>query len=77
MNSGFEERKQKSYMVMRMTYDLVMAVLFLSMAVIMLFAVQLKLEQFTGVDPMFRYLFGGICLLYGGYRLYRGIKRQG
>jgi hypothetical protein len=77
MNSGFEERKQKSYMVMRMTYDLVMAVLFLSMAVIMLFAAKLKLERFTGVDPAFRYLFGGICLLYGGYRLYRGIKRQG
>ncbi|NCI47466.1 hypothetical protein [Sediminibacterium soli] len=77
MNSGFEERKQKSYMVMRMTYDLVMAVLFLSMAVVMLFAEQLKLTQFEGIDPMFRYMFGGICLLYGGFRLYRGIKRQG
>ncbi len=76
MEREFEQKKQKSYAVMRMTYDLTMAVLFLAMAVVMLFAEQLKLEQFISVDPLFRYMFGGICLLYGGFRLYRGIKRQ-
>lgn len=61
---------------MRMTYDLVMAALFLGMAAVMLFPSQLKVEQIISVDPIFRYLFGGICLLYGGFRLYRGIKRD-
>ena len=61
---------------MRMTYDFVMAILLLGMAAVMLFALQLKIEQVISIDAMFRYLFGGICLLYGGFRLYRGIKHQ-
>lgn len=63
-------------MIMRMTYDLVMALLFLGMATVMLFTEQLGIEQLLDISPMFRYLFGGICLLYGGFRLYRGIKRN-
>jgi len=76
MDAGFEEKKQRGYAMMRMTYDLVMAVLFLAMAVGMLAAEKLHVEQLIAVDPVFRYLFGGICLLYGGFRLYRGIKRD-
>lgn len=76
MENGFEQKKQKSYVVMRMTYDLTMALLLLGMAAIMLLAEQLKIEQIANVDSFFRYFFGGICLLYGGFRLYRGIKRE-
>lgn len=61
---------------MRMTYDLVMALLILGMAVVMIFAEKLKIEQIMSIDNTFRYLFGGICVLYGGFRLYRGIKRD-
>jgi hypothetical protein len=59
-----------------MTYDLVMDLLILGMAVVMIFAEKLKIEQIMAVDDTFRYLFGGICVLYGGFRLYRGIKRD-
>ncbi|MCW3087406.1 MAG: hypothetical protein JWQ78_792 [Sediminibacterium sp.] len=76
MENDFDAKKRKSYTVMRMTYDLTMALLLLGMAVVMLFAEKLKIEQLSSVDPVFRYLFGGICLLYGGFRLYRGIKRE-
>ncbi len=24
----------------------------------------------------FNYVFGGLCLLYGGFRIYRGIKKN-
>ena len=61
---------------MRMTYDLAMALLILGMAVVMLFPEKLKIQQIMAVDDTFRYLFGGICILYGGFRLYRGIKRD-
>jgi len=62
---------------MRRSYDLTMAILFLGMSVIMLFADKLKIEQLSGKDnDMFRYFFGSICLLYGGFRLYRGFKRE-
>jgi hypothetical protein len=76
MDSGYERKKQKSYTIMRMTYDLVMAVLILGMAAVLLLAEKMNLEFFMSIDPVFRYLFGGICLLYGGFRLYRGIKRD-
>jgi hypothetical protein len=76
MQESFRDRQQKSYTLMRMSYDLVMAVLILGMAVVMLFPEKLKIEQIMAVDNTFRYLFGGICLLYGAFRLYRGIKRD-
>jgi len=76
MQEGFRERQQKSYTLMRMSYDLVMSVLILGMAVVMLFPEKLKIEQIMEIDNTFRYLFGGICVLYGGFRLYRGIKRD-
>lgn len=61
---------------MRMTYDLTMAILILGMALVLFFAEQFKIQQIMEADLGFRYMFGGICLLYGGFRLYRGIKRD-
>jgi len=76
MQDSFRDKQQKSYTLMRMTYDLAMAVLILVMAVVMLFSERLKIDQISSIDATFRYLFGGICILYGGFRLYRGIKRD-
>jgi len=61
---------------MRMIYDLSMAVFILGMAFILLLAEQLKIEQLMMVDPMYRYLMGSVSVLYGAFRLYRGIKRD-
>ncbi len=61
---------------MRRIYDFTMAILILGMAVVMLGAKKLNIEELISVDSSFRYLFGGICLLYGGFRLYRGFKRD-
>ena len=76
MQESFKEKQQKSYTLMRMTYDLTMAILILGMAFVLFMCERLKIEQIASVDSTFRYLFGGICILYGGFRLYRGIKRD-
>lgn len=77
MEDGFKERRQKSYILMRMAYDFTIAVLLLGMSVIMLFAERLNIEQLSGKDnEFFRYFFGGLCLLYGGFRAYRGFQRN-
>jgi uncharacterized membrane protein len=76
MEDRFREKQQKSYTLMRMTYDLTMAILILGMAVVLFFAEQFKIQQIIEADLGFRYMFGGICLLYGGFRLYRGVKRD-
>jgi uncharacterized membrane protein YfcA len=50
-----------------------MSLLILGMAVVMFLGAKLGIVQLIDVDPLFRYLFGSVCLLYGGFRLYRGI----
>jgi len=75
MDTEFKERQQRNYSSMRMIYDLTMAILILGMAAVMFFGDKWKIPQIEATDAMFRYLFG-ICLLYGGFRLYRGIKRD-
>lgn len=77
MENDFRAKQKKSYNLMRMSYDLTIAILLLGMAVIMLFADRLNIEQLLDKDnEFFRYFFGGLCLLYGGFRLYRGVKRN-
>ncbi len=76
MELDFREKQRKSYRTMRMIYDLSMAVFILGMAFVLLLAEQLKIEQLMMLDPMYRYLMGSISVLYGAFRLYRGIKRD-
>ncbi len=65
---------------MRRIYDFSMAFLILAIGLIMLAGEKLgsdTLKNFiANLDQTMRYLFGGLCILYGGFRLYRGIKRE-
>jgi len=77
MENDFRAKQKKSYNLMRMSYDFTIAVLLLGMAVVMLFADKLNIEQLLDEDnEFFRYFFGILCLLYGSFRLYRGFKRD-
>lgn len=76
MSNPFEERRRKNYVLMRMVYDIGMSVLLIGMSVIMLFGSYWGIDKILAIDNIFRYMFGGICLLYGAFRLYRGIKRD-
>lgn len=61
---------------MRMIYDFSMGALMISMAVILFFGDKFGLDLIAGLDSLMRYGFGGLCLLYGGFRVYRGIKHD-
>jgi len=76
MEKDFRERNRKGYVQMRMVYDYCVALLILGMSVVMFAGDRLNIEFVNGLDPLMRYLFGGLCLLYGGFRLYRGIKKD-
>jgi len=72
------ERNRKRYNNMRSLKDIIMAAIILAVGVLMFFGDKF---QFTRVlmankDPMIKYIFGGLCALYGGFRLYRGIKQD-
>ncbi len=73
MDNDFRSRQEKSYILMRRIYDFSMSLLILGMAVVMFFGAKLGIVQLIDVDPLFRYLFGSIRLLYGGFSLYSRI----
>lgn len=74
MENSFRERNQRQYGNFRRIYDISMAILFLGVAGAMFFLEKLNLDLVFTEDKIYRYFFGSICLLYGGFRLYRGIK---
>ncbi|MDE3237253.1 MAG: hypothetical protein KGO81_14995 [Bacteroidota bacterium] len=76
MEADFREKQRKSYTLMRMIYDLTMALLFIGMAVVMFGGEAWKIERIVELGRTFSWFFGSICLLYGGFRLYRGLKKD-
>ena len=76
MENKFREKQQKNYTVMRMTYDIAMGLLILGIGAVMFFGDKWGIEVVQGLDPLMKNLFSGLCLLYGGFRMYRGIKHE-
>lgn len=76
MNNEFENKRRKSYTQMRMIYDFTMAGLMIGMGFILFFGDKFGLDLIADLDSLMRYGFGGLCLLYGGFRMYRGIKHD-
>jgi len=52
--------------------DLTIAILILGMAIVLFFAPQMGLN--LELEPVFRIALGCLFVLYGGFRLYRGLK---
>ncbi|MDI9359118.1 MAG: hypothetical protein QM528_09225 [Phycisphaerales bacterium] len=77
MNSNSYYRlREKQKIIFRRIYDLVMAILLLTMTFIMLMPDTFGLTNIASIDATFRDIFGVVCLLYGLFRLLRGIKKH-
>jgi hypothetical protein len=74
MAEDFEDKKQRAYINRRATMDLGMGIIYTGMGVLMVFAKKVGLDSVFSVP--FNYIFGGICLLYGGFRIYRGVRKN-
>ena len=66
--------KRRSYSLRRSIMDYGMGVLILLVGVLVLLAPKLKLN--VAIDDLARYLFFGLCVLYGGFRIYRGTQKD-
>lgn len=75
MENKFEEKRVRSYNTMRSLLDYTMGVLYLAAAVFLFFAEKFGFEM-VSFDKIFRYMFGGICAIYGCWRIYRGYKKE-
>ena len=74
MDNEFRLKQKRGFSTVQRVRSITMAIILLGMSFVMFAADKLNLEQIMSMDNIFRYFFGFICLLYGGFRLYRGIK---
>ncbi len=74
MDNDFDRNERSSRNTMLKITDIGRALVILSVAVVLLLGDVFKFEQIMQIDPLLRYMFGGTSLLYGSFRLYRGIK---
>lgn len=69
-----EDRRKRSYELRRAILDYGMGVIIFGFGIF--FLVAPKLGVTIGIDNTFRYIFSGLCLLYGGFRVYRGSQKN-
>ena len=74
MKNEAPDRRTKGYILMRAILDYGMGVIIFGFGVLFLIAPRLGFNM--NVDKDFRYMFSGLCLLYGGWRIYRGYKQN-
>lgn len=69
---------RRGFVLFRTVRDFTMSTLILAMAFLLLVGEHIPKTQklVLSVDPLMRYMFGGLCLIYGGFRLYRAIKKD-
>ena len=68
------DRRKQNYVIRRAVLDFGMGVIIFGIGIVVLFAPKLGLT--LAIDDLFRYLFAGLCLLYGGFRIYRGSRKN-
>lgn len=75
MENDFKEKRVKRYSAMRSLVDYTMGILYLSASCFLFFAEKFGFEM-ENFDKTFRFIFGAICAVYGGWRLYRGYRKD-
>ncbi len=68
----FEQQQQKSQARIRAIYAFTMGILLTLLGLLLIFYRKLGFE--FDIDPVYSGLFGGICILYGMFRVWRGYK---
>ncbi len=68
--------RDKRYVRMRSMMDMGMGVLWAGMGIFLLFIKKFNTTLTLQYDENVLMAFGGVCVLYGGFRIYRGIKKN-
>jgi hypothetical protein len=74
MSFDQQEKRRKNYVTMRSVKDYGMGLLILTCGIFFLFSE--KFGVTIELDTIFRNLFGGMCVVYGLFRIYRGYKKN-
>jgi len=76
MFEEYENKKRKQVRQMRSIMDYGMGTLLMIAGIIFLFHDKLNVPLGDGPPTLLDRFFGGLCLLYGGWRVYRGYKKN-
>jgi hypothetical protein len=74
MENQAPDRRTKGYILMRAIMDFGMGILIFAAGVFFILSPYLGFQW--EVEGFYRYGFAGLCLLYGGWRIYRGYKKN-
>ena len=74
MQNEAPDRRTKGYMLMRAILDIGIGILIAGFGIFFFIAPRLGFS-FT-VDNFYRYSLSGLFLVYGGWRVYRGVKKN-
>ncbi|MEJ7768607.1 MAG: hypothetical protein WKF89_12395 [Chitinophagaceae bacterium] len=74
MENEQSEKRTKHYVLMRSVMDYGMGFIILGCGVFFAIAPRVGIE--FNIEPFFRYLFAVLCIVYGGWRIYRGFKKN-
>jgi len=72
----YEDKKQRAYVNRRAIMDLGMGIIYAAAGAFFILSDVLMGIELAFPPKPFSYIFGALCLLYGGFRIYRGIKRE-
>lgn len=80
INDNYKEKQRKNAAVARRIYNISFGVIILIVGLVVLFIDKINndtlTQYFDTSDVLLRYMFGGLCIIYGIFRLYRGIKNE-
>jgi hypothetical protein len=74
MDNGEGDSRRKNYSLRRAIMDYGMGVVILAIGIVILLAPTLKLG--LAIDNTARYMLFGLFVLYGGFRIYRGTRKD-
>ena len=74
MASDFEDKKMKAYTNRRALMDYGMGVLYFGMGIF--FFVSDRFGIVIDFPNVLKYAFGGLCVIYGVFRFYRGYRKK-
>jgi hypothetical protein len=74
MENEGPDRRKKGYILMRTIMDYGMGIIIFGFGIFFLLAPRLGIG--FQIENFYRYCFGGLCLIYGSWRVYRGYKKN-
>ena len=73
--NDYDNSKSKRYMMMKSIMDFGIGIIYIGVGIVILLAKKFHLNS-EFAESLIAKIFAGIIIVYGGWRIYRGIKKD-